>query len=331
MVSTDRSQTARIARLRQKIQGTETDSGVKTNADYSHFLQKKLGRTVFFRQTLDGVVTDIPCCEIPNNDLDATAASGIAVDSQNNVLVTGIFGGAATFYNADGSPGPTLNASSSSAFIVKYDSSGTVLWATKIDGPESDIGYGIAVDSENNVLVTGGFGGAATFYNADETSTWPTLNASSISAFIVKYDSSGTVLWATKIDGPESDIGYGIAVDSENNVLVTGGFGGAATFYNADETSTWPTLNATGFSAFIVKYNPSGTVLWATKIDGPSFDEGSSIAVDNENNVLATGSFSETATFYNEDGLSGSTLNATGFSAFIVKYNPSGTVLWATT
>ncbi len=45
--------------------------------------------------------------------------------------------------------------------------------------------------------------------------------------FVVKYDSSGSALWASGPNGSLTDYGYGVAVDSGGNVYVAGyhGFG----------------------------------------------------------------------------------------------------------
>ena len=307
----DTSATARIARMRQKIQGQESDGGVQT--DYSQWLQKRLGRTIFFNQTLNGVTTDVPCACVTSS-------------SANNIFATGFFSGTTTFYNSDESSGATLTTTGNDAFIVKYNSSGNVTWATKIGGSSNDRGFGISIDSENNVLATGYFQGTATFYNSDGLSG-VTLTATGTDAFIVKYNSSGTVTWATKIGG-FSNPGASIAIDSENNVLVTGYFSGTTTFYNSNGLSG-ATLTATGTDAFIVKYNSSGTVTWDTQISSTE-GAGTGIAIDSENNVLVTGYFDGTATFYNSNGSSGETLTGTGYDAFIVKYNSSGNVTWAT-
>ena len=319
-MSRDTSATARTARVRQKIQGQQSDGGVQLNKDGSLWLQKRLGRTIFFNQTLDGVTTDVPC---------ACVTSSSTPSSTNNVLACGYFQGTATFYNSDGSPGATLTATASTdGFIVKYNSSGDVTWATKISGSSSDTVYGIAIDSENNILVSGTINGDAIFYNSDGSSG-ATLTATDNDAFIAKYDSSGNVTWATKIGGSSTDAGYGIAIDSSNNVLATGYFNGTATFYNSDG-SPGATLTATNDDGFIVKYDSSGNVTWVTKIGGSSNDNGVGIAIDSENNVLATGYFDGAAIFYNSDGSSGATLTATSTDGFIVKYDSSGTVTWAT-
>jgi hypothetical protein len=85
--------------------------------------------------------------------------------------------------------------------VRKYDASGTELWTRTFDGGGGDVGYGIATDGSDNVLVTG---------------------YASVDIWVRKYDGSGTVLWTRTFDSGGSDFGYGIAADSADNVLVAG-------------------------------------------------------------------------------------------------------------
>jgi hypothetical protein len=89
-------------------------------------------------------------------------------------------------------------------FVVKYDSSGTVLWAAGPTG--GGYGFGVAVDSGGNVYVAGYHGSGLDFGNGITIS-----DEGGIGVFVVKYDSSGTVLWAAGSTGAGNDCGYGVA------------------------------------------------------------------------------------------------------------------------
>jgi hypothetical protein len=167
---------------------------------------------------------------------------GITTDSDGNVYVTGYYADTATF-----APGTTLTgAGYSDAFVAKYDTSGTVQWATSIGGTNVDYGYGIATDSGGNVYVTGKYTGTATF--APGTTL---TSAGSTDVFVVRYDTSGTVQWATSIGGTGPDSGRGIATDSGGNVYVVGDYAGTVTF--APGTTL---TNAGSYDAFVAKYSP---------------------------------------------------------------------------
>ena len=163
----------------------------------------------------------------------------IATDSNGNVYVTGYYYGSVTIGST------TLNSLYSyDAFVVKYDTSGTVQWAKSIGGTNSDYGYGIATDSSGNVYVIGKYSGSFTIGSTTLTS------AGSNDVFVAKYDTSGTVQWATSIGGTGNDSGGAIATDSNGNVYVAGYYAGSVTIGTT-------TLNSLGsVDVFVVKYSP---------------------------------------------------------------------------
>jgi hypothetical protein len=264
---------------------------------------------------------------------------GITTDSSGNVYITGQGAQSATIvvtaFNSDGTAFATTFANSGSvdAFIAKYDTNGFVQWLTRVASPNYDIGYAISTDSSGNVYVSGvSDTGTTTAYNANGTAFATTLSSADRDAFIVKYNTSGTVQWLTRIASASTDIGYGIATDSGGNVYVTGQ--GAFTshsvvVFNANGTTFTTLANAGQNIVFIVKYNTAGAVQWATRIDGTSTDIGYAIATDSSGNVYVTGnSSSSTITAYNSDGTAFGTTLTLSDDAFIVKYNTSGFVQW---
>jgi len=318
-MSRDTSATARTARVRQKIQGQESDGGVQINTDHSHWLQKRLGRTIFINQTLNGVTMDVPCACIYATDTES-------------IVVTGTFSGTATFNNADGSAGATLTATDNEdAFVVKYNLSGVVQWATQIGSAGDDVGRSVAIDNENNIIAVGYFDSTATFYNPDGSTGATLTDISGIDSYVVKYNSVGVVQWATKIRSDGDDQAYAVAIDSSNNIVVTGRFNDVATFFNSDGSSGATLTDISGDDAFVVQYNSSGVVQWATKIRSVNDESSYGIAIDSSNNIIVAGEIRDTATFFNSDGSSGATLtDISGNDAFVVQYNSVGFVQWAT-
>jgi len=318
-MSRDTSATARTARVRQKIQGQQSDGGVQLNKDGSHWLQKRLGRTIFFNQTLNGVTTDVPCACIYATDTES-------------IVVTGSFFGTATFNNADGSAGATLTATDfEDAFVVKYNLSGVVQWATKIGSAVIDVGRSVAIDNEKNIIAVGYFNSTATFYNPDGSTGATLTDISGVDAYVVKYNSSGVVQWATKIRSDGEDEAFAVAIDSSNNIVVTGEFGDTATFFNSDESTGATLTDISNDDVFVVQYNSLGFVQWATKIRSVDYESSYSVANDSSNNIVVTGVFQNTATFFNSDGSSGGTLtDISNEDVFVVQYNSLGFVQWAT-
>ncbi|WP_428662009.1 SBBP repeat-containing protein [Runella sp.] len=153
-------------------------------------------------------------------------ARSIAVDGNGNVYVTGYFEGTATFGTVT-----KTSAGYRDIFVAKYDKSGSVQWVQSAGGTGNDFGYGIAVDGNGNVYVTGAFSGTATFGSAIKTSAGET------DIFITKYNPSGMWQWTQFAGGTHFDYGNKIAVDSSNNVFITGFFYLTAKFGRNSKTS----------------------------------------------------------------------------------------------
>ncbi len=115
-----------------------------------------------------------------------------------------------------------------------------------------------------------------------------------------------------------------VAVDAGGNAYITGSYTSA--FINFGTFSLLNSFSGTS-DIFLVKLDPSGTVLWAKTFGGADGDQGNSVAVDTSGNVILTGWFtSPTITF-------GSTVltnaGTTSSDLFIAKFNPSGNLIWA--
>jgi hypothetical protein len=155
-------------------------------------------------------------------------ANSVSVDSSGNIVVAGQYDTTSlNIYATDGSTVSfTLaNTGGSDAFVVKYDSSGTPLWARRLGGTIADLAYSISVDSSGNIVVAGFYSSVSfNIYAVDGSTISFTLArvGASSDAFVVKYDSAGTPLWARKLAGTLADAGTSVKTDSTGNIIVTG-------------------------------------------------------------------------------------------------------------
>lgn len=134
-------------------------------------------------------------------------------------------------------------------------------------------------------------------------------------------------LWAGKIGGTLNDRCNAVTSDASGNIYLTGWFQGTVDFDPG--TGTVNMTAAGAYDIFVVKLDPSGTLLWAKKLGGTGNDIGYAIVVDASGNVYTTGSFIGTADF--DPGTSTYNLTAPGGNAdaFISKLNSSGNFVWA--
>ena len=268
--------------------------------------------------------------------VDAAASTDVgyasACEGSSNVYLVGATGAvSANVYSSDGTSNKSVPIGS--AFIVQYNSTGIVNWRAYVDaGSSLDQAFGVSVDIvTNDVYIAGRVPGttSATVYNSDGTSSG--LSVPINSAFVVKYNSVGTVQWRAYVDiGSSVEIGYNVRVDSTSNVYLVGVTGaGTAIVYNSNATSSGLTIPPT--SAFIAKWNSSGTVQWRAYVDGATTaDTSYGITTDTNQNVYLTGTTGTTLAnvFTSAGTVAAGCRMLYGSSGFLVKYTPTGGVAW---
>ena len=96
------------------------------------------------------------------------------MDSSDNIYVTGYTSG-----ELDGN----TNSGESDLFLVKYNSSGTKQWTQQLGTTSKDWGQGVAVDSSDNILVTGETNGGLD----------GNTNSGDSDIFLIQYNSDGVL------------------------------------------------------------------------------------------------------------------------------------------
>lgn len=175
---------------------------------------------------------------------------------------------------------------------------------------------GVASDTSGNIVACGGYSGAVDFGNG------PIGSSGNLNAFVVKYTSQGTVVWAKTFGGLGEDEATSVAVDRSNNIIIGGYFAGTADFGGITLTAPSPFSK----DMFVAKYSPLGNLLWVRQFGGSSSDYVYALAVDGVDNIVAAGFLQSV----NSDFGSGFILSNAGFgNVTLTKLNPSGTTLWA--
>lgn len=246
-------------------------------------------------------------------------ASGVAIDSSNNIVVVGSFAGTVDF-----GAGPLSSAGSSDVFVAKFAPNGTLMWAKRFGGSAIDGCSAVALDATNNIILTGRYGyyGSAIDFGGGPLplSSGGTMQFQ-YDVYVAKLSPAGNYIWAKGGGGLGNDQSGGLAVDGGGNVLVTGSFQNSASFGGATFT------NAGGYDLFVAKYSgATGAHLWSFSGGGTNDDAGNAVAIDPGGNVVVTGIFGGTA------NIGGSVLSSPynpGLPAmFVMKVSSAGTPLW---
>lgn len=247
----------------------------------------------------------------------------VAADTFGNVYVAGI---------TLGSPGLAWGGFQNNfgggvvdAYLVKFDVTGNRVWATYYGGTGDEMAFfggkmGVAVDLAGNVFLAG-FTNSTSGIASGGFQNSPGGNAAN--AYLVKFDDAGNRIWGTYYGGTSVDKAYGVATDADGNIYIAG-IANSAGIASGGFQNTM----GGGSDALLVKFNSAGNRIWATYYGGSGQEEGYSVATDNAGNVYLAGTTN-----------SGSSIAAGGFQnnygggandLFLVKFDSSGTRLWAT-
>ena len=242
---------------------------------------------------------------------NATVSSNLTVTGNINFIGNLTQNGTPFVSGGGGSSSVTIDSNNNPVLST------TIAWSTvqpaaqyfpkqamAIDGNNTGVGLGIALDTASNLLVAGTYNATApTIYNSNATNSGITLpaNLGSNAAFAVKYaTSTGTAQWAVAIDGAGVETATSVATDTSNNVLVAGSYTTSnVALYNASGSSNTglpalPAPSNASSAAYVVKYDANGTPQWATLVDSVGTDSVNAVKTDASNNVylagIATGS-----------------------------------------
>jgi len=239
--------------------------------------------------------------------------TGVAVDTNKNVFITGVFSDTVTF----GTYTLIDNQAQEETFITKYDSAGNVLWARQSSLQGSGTANSIAVDNFGNAYITGQFRDSVFFGTK-------ALHCSFVAMFLVKYDQAGSVLWAKQplFDNISTSCGNSVAADVSGNAYITGYFS------NSIKLGAFTLTGSAYSNVFAAKYDSSGNVIWAKQASFSSHPgvNACSITVDAFENVYLTGQFTSNISFGTYNLTTGSNSNS---DFFLVKYGKMGNVAWA--
>ncbi len=213
----------------------------------------------------------------------------LALDSGDNVYVAGTTS-SINFPGTAGGAIATNTGSEQDGFVVKLNNALTSITnATYLGGNSFDRALGIALDSSGNVFVTGETGSNPFPNTAGSVFPSPSGNGD---AFVAKLNNGlTTILQSTYLGGSNSlDIGQAIAIDSSDNVFVTGITGATnfpGTAGGAQDPAPAPQDNNAGF---VTKLNNTLTTLnQSTYLSDSVGSDARALAIDSSGNVYVVG------------------------------------------
>lgn len=155
-------------------------------------------------------------------------------------------------------------------------------------GDRYDDATAVAVDPNGYIYVAG----ESESGNIDfQTVGGKPITGAVFKAYLAKYSPQGKqVLWRLQIGGSSNTVAHAVALDKDGNIYVAGTTG----------ARDFPLLNPiqdkqTGLNiAFVMKFDPEGTLLFSTYFGGERNEEGLALALDSQGNMYLAGRASST-------------------------------------
>ena len=195
------------------------------------------------------------------------------------------------------------------------------LWGTYYGGSGGEMSGSILIDSNNNVLISGGTGSL----NNIATTGSNTSGYTSGNAFIAKFNTNGDRIWSSYYPFSTSDM----KIDQNDNMYVFGSLLQANP--NIPSTGCHQSIKDIYTSGFLIKLNSSGAKEWGTYYGGNQNETIYDLSVDNNGNIYIVGGTNSTNAF-STPGAFQTTKSSTGDyeTGFIAKFDSLGNRIWGT-
>jgi len=242
-------------------------------------------------------------------DTGSEQVKKIRMTKTNQLIVAGSFSGT---LNLGGST--FTSAGAADVFVAKFSSDGFHVTSKRYGGTGFDAVNGLAVDSTDAAIVTGGFETTIDFSLAT-----PLTSAGSRDVFVAKLSTSTlSSVWAKSWGDADYQDGYDVAVQSGDQIALSGGFKSTLVF-GAD---TLKTADINARNLYIAQLAPTGDVLGAKSYgDGLTNVLDARLAAD-----LAAGQLVVAGHFLGAMDFGGGALNTfgTGDDPFLAKLTFAG-------
>jgi hypothetical protein len=274
---------------------------IKTNANGDTLWTRTFGdlgndQGKSVQQTADGgyIITGLSS-SFGAGDIDVFI---IKADSNGNTVWTKTFGGSLMDFGycvselADGSfviAGETrsFGAGLGDVYLIKLSSAGDSLWTKTYGGPDADWANSIASCMDGGVIMAG---------------TTKSFGAGDFDVYLVKTDSSGSLLWSKTYGRTNTDVGVSVSQTADSGFIITG---------------NTRSFGAGGTDVYLVKTDSAGDTLWTRAYGGTSFDYGTSVQQTADRGYIIAG---YTQSFF-----------ASGSDVYLIKTDSSGAIAWSRT
>lgn len=134
-----------------------------------------------------------------------------------------------------------------------------------------DEAYSVAIDSDENIYLSGVFSEKIKFNNKTTTEL---VSKGGLDFFIAKFSKYGSFIWAKSFGGNQNDEIANMCIDEDNNIYTTG-------YYNSS-IEIFPNNTSNNNIAFLLKMDSDGEIIWSKNINCTQNSEGVGVCIKNK-------------------------------------------------
>jgi hypothetical protein len=214
---------------------------------------------------------------------DSLSSGSLTIDSNNNVIITGATTSTDLATTSNAVNDTALGGED--AFIAKFSTNGALLYTSYLGGTGDDWGRQVRVDRSDNAYVVGDTDSTDLFVKNPEQAS----AAGEGDIFMMKINSTGSLVFSTYIGGNHEEWGASVAVSPIGNVYVAG-ITQSKGLNTSDANLTYQNKE----DGFLQKYTNAGVLVHGTYIGGNETDRAMDVYVDRLEKVFVIGDTNST-------------------------------------
>lgn len=309
----------------------DTDGNLYLSAQFEGTIDVDPSAATVNLTSAGGLDCAIICYDENGNYLWAKRIGGTGEDriweiewKADHLYITGSFSATVDFDPGVGTTNLT-SAGNLDIFIAKFQDDGDFVWVKKMGGTDRDEGWGIGIDSNDDIIIGCGYRATVDFDPGAGVSNL--VSAGDYDFVIAKYSNTGDFVWAKGMGGSGYDFFYSLDMDHNDNIFVGGMFQNTVDF---DPSAATQNRTSTGNWDFVVaSYDTDGDYRWANTGGGTGEDRIYSVVVSGTGNVFCGGWFSGTNIDFNTGAGTQLLSSNGGNDAFVMKIENDGDFSWA--